>query len=162
MGLGFWERQEPRRVEFQARQDGSGPLDALQALDTTTPARCRYGVSTVLLRYLPGVAPMLMPSTWEQYRGDTGEIPCLLAWGYAGGGPGILNSEKGTRHRPLAGNRPGLFIFTTVSLAQQAGAGQQRVFIEGGARKGRIHAPKLEKPAGKRSKKVLTPESTTG
>jgi hypothetical protein len=33
-------------------------------------------------------------------------------------------------------------------LAQQAGAGQQRVFIGGGARKGRIHAPKLEKPAG--------------
>ena len=75
--------------------------------------------------------------------------PCLLAWGYAGGGPGILDSEKGARHRPpLARNRPGLFIFTTVSLAQQAGAGQEREFIGGGARKGRIHAPKLEKPAG--------------
>ena len=75
--------------------------------------------------------------------------------GVCWGGPGILNSEKGTRHRPLASNRPGLFIFTTVSLAQQAGAGQQRVFIGGGARKGRIHAPKPEKPAG--SKRSANP-----
>jgi hypothetical protein len=80
-----------------------GPLDALQALDTTpgpVSLRCLPGIAPVLLRYLPGVSPMLMPSTWEIHRGDTGDTPCLLAWGYAGGGPGILNSEKGTRHRP--------------------------------------------------------------
>ena len=58
------------------------------------------------------------------------------------------NLRKALTTAPLAGNRPGLFIFTTVSLAQQAGAGQQRVLIGGGARKGRIHAPKLEKSAG--------------
>jgi hypothetical protein len=42
-------------------------------------------------------------------------------------------------------------------LAQQAGAGQQRVFIGGGARKGRIHAPKLEKPAGEAFKESANP-----
>jgi hypothetical protein len=142
-----------------------GPLDALQALDPTpgpVSLGCLHSIAAVSPRYLPGVSPMLMASTWEKHRGDTGEIPCRLAWGGAGGGPGILNSEKGTRHRPLAGNRPGLFIFTTVSLAQPAGAGQQRVFIGSVARKGRIHAPKLEKPAEKRPKKALTPEFTTG
>src|ERR1035438_1248040 len=44
---------------------------------TPPPVRCRYGVSTVLLWYCYGIAPMLMPSTWEQHRGDTGEIPCV-------------------------------------------------------------------------------------
>jgi hypothetical protein len=130
------------------------------------PARCRYGVSTVLLRYCYGIAPMLMPSTWEQYRGDTVEIPCLHRACWLGGMLGVARGSsilrKALATAPLAGNRPGLFIFTTVSLAQPAGAGQQRVFIGGGARKGRIHAPKLEKPAGKRSKKALTPEFTMG
>jgi hypothetical protein len=70
--------------------------------------------------------------------------------------------RKALATAPLAGNQLGPFIFTTVSLAQQAGAGQQREGIGGGARKGRIHAPKLEKPAGKRPKKALTPESTRG
>ena len=79
-----------------------------------------------------------------------------------GAARGFSILRKALATAPLAGNRPGLFIFTTVSLAQQAGAGQQRVFIGGGARKGRIHAPKLEKPAGKRPKKALTPEPTTG
>jgi hypothetical protein len=120
----------------------------------------------VLLRYLPGVAPMLMASTWEQHRGDTGEIPGRYRAGWLGGMLGAARGfsilQKALATAPLAGNRPGLFIFTTVSLAQQAGAGQPRVFIGGGARKGRIHAPKLEKPAGKRSKKALTPESTKG
>ena len=137
------------------------------------PQASLHGISPVSPRYLPGISPVSprccshvdainMGATPGRYRGDTGHTPCRLAWGYAVGGPGILNSEKGTRHRPLAGNRPGLFIFTTVSLAQQAGAGQQRVFVGGGARKGRIHAPKLEKPAGKGPKKALTPEFTTG
>ena len=36
--------------------------------------------------------------------------------------------RKALATAPLAGNRPGLFIFPTVSLAQQAGAGQQRVY----------------------------------
>lgn len=146
-----------------------GPLDALQALDTTpgpVSLWCLHRIATVLLRYLPGVSPMLMPSTWEQHRGDTGEIPCLHRAGWLGGMLGAARGfsilRKALATAPLAGNRPGLFIFTTVSLAQQAGAGQQRVFIGGGARKGRIHAPKLEKPAGKRPKKALTPESTTG
>ena len=118
-------------------------------LDTT---RCRYGVSTVLLRYCYGVAPMLMPSTWEQHRGDTGEIPYIhrACWlgDMLGAARGFSILRKALTTGPLAGNRLGLFISTTVSLAQQAGAGQQRVFIGGGARKGRIHAPKLEKPAG--------------
>ena len=127
-----------------------------------SPRYC-YGIATVLLRYCSHVDAINMGATPVRYRGDTVPTPRLLAWGYAGGGPGILNSEKGTRHRPpLAGNRPGRFIFTMVSLAQPTGAGQQRVFIGGGARKGRIHAPKLEKSAGKRSKKALTPEPTTG
>src|SRR5664279_5536146 len=55
-----------------------GPLDALQALDTTpgpVSLWCPHRIATVLLRYLPGVAPMLMASTWEQHQGDTGEIP---------------------------------------------------------------------------------------
>jgi hypothetical protein len=109
---------------------------------------------------------MLMPSTWEKHRGDTGEIPRLHRVGWLGGMLGAARGfsilRKALATAPLAGHRPGLFIFTTVSLAQQAGAGQQRVFIGGGARKGRIHAPKLEKPAGKGPKKALTPESTTG
>ena len=61
---------------------------------------------------------------------------------------GVSILSKALATAPLAGNRPGLFIFITVSLAQQAGAGQQCVFIGGGARKGRIYAPKLKKPAG--------------
>jgi hypothetical protein len=107
-----------------------------------------------------------MASTWEQHRGNTGEIPgiyraCWLG-GMLGAARGFSILRKALTTGPLAGNRLGLFISTTVSLAQQAGAGQQRVFIGGGARKGRIHAPKLEKPAGKRPKKALTPESARG
>ena len=124
-------------------------------LDTThgpVSLGCLHGIAMVLLRYLPGVSPMLMPSTWEQHQGDTGAIPwryraCWLG-GMLGAARGFSILRKALATAPLAGNRPGLFIFTTVSLAQQAGAGQQRVFIRGGARKGRIFAPKLEKPAG--------------
>jgi hypothetical protein len=109
---------------------------------------------------------MLMPSTWEKHWGDTGEIPGIHRAGWLGGMLGAARGfsilRKALATAPLAGNRPGRFIFTTVSLAQPAGAGQQRVFIGGGARKGRIHAPKLEKSAGKRSKKALTPEFTMG
>jgi hypothetical protein len=93
-----------------------------------------------------------MGATPVRYRRDTGEIPCIhrACWlgGMLGAARGFSILRKALATAPLAGNRPGLFIFTTVSLAQQAGAGQQRVFIGGGARKGRIHAPKLEKPAG--------------
>ena len=74
-----------------------------------------------------------------------------------GAARGFLILRKALATAPLAGNRPSLFIFTTVSLAQQAGAGQQRVFIGGGARKGRIHASELEKPAGKRPKESANP-----
>jgi hypothetical protein len=166
-------------VEFQARQDGSAPwlpsrldttpspvsLWCLHGIATVLLRYC-YGIATVLLRYCYGIAPMLMPSTWEQHRGDTGEIPCIhrACWlgGMLGAARGFSILRKALATAPLAGNRPGLFIFTTVSLAQQAGAGQQCVFIGSGARKGRIHAPKLEKPAGKRSKKALSPEFTTG
>ena len=94
------------------------------------------------------------------------EIPCLHRAGWLGGRLGAARGfsilSKALATAPLAGNRPGLFIFTTLSLAQQVGAGQPRVFIGGGARKGLIHASKLEKPAGKRPKKALTHESTTG
>src|ERR1035437_7020376 len=72
-----------------------GPLDALQALDTTpgpVSLGCLHGIATVLLRYFPGVAPMLMPSTWEQHRGDTGEIPCLHRAGWLGG---MLGAARG-------------------------------------------------------------------
>src|SRR5664280_450915 len=93
-----------------------------------SPQYC-YGISPVSPRCYSHVDAINMGVTPGRYRGDTGPTPRRLAWGYAGGGPRILNSEKSTRHRPLAGNRPGRFIFTTVSLAQQAGAGQQRVFI---------------------------------
>ena len=79
-----------------------------------------------------------------------------------GAARGFSILRKALATAPLAGNRPALFIFTTVSLAQRAGAGQQRVLIGGGARKGRIHAPELEKPTEKRPKKALTPEFTTG
>jgi hypothetical protein len=107
-----------------------------------------------------------MPSTWEKHRGDAGEIPGRYRAGWLGGMLGAARGfsilRKALATAPLAGNRPGRFVFTTVSLAQQAGAGQQRVFIGGGARKGRIHAPKFEKPAGKRPKKALTPEFTMG
>ena len=156
-------------MEVPSASGWVGPLDALQALDTTpgpVSLGCLHRIAMVLLRYLPGVAPMLMASTWEQHRGDTVEIPCIhrACWlgGMLGAARGFSILRKALATAPLAGNRPGLFIFTTVSLAQQAGAGQQRVFIGGGARKGRIHAPKLEKPAEKRSKKALTPEFTTG
>ena len=141
-------------MEFQARQDGSAPWMPSR-LDTTpgpVSLGCLHGIATVLLRCIPGVSPMLMPSTWEQHRGDTVEIPWIhrACWlgGMLGAARGFSILRKALATAPLAGNRPGLFIFTTVSLAQQAGAGQQRVFIGGGARKGRIHAPKLEKPAG--------------
>ena len=141
-------------MEFQARQDGSAPW-VPSRLDTTpgpVSLRCLHGIATVLLRYIPGVSPMLMASTWEIHRGYTGDIPCVhrACWlgGMLGAARGFSILRKALATAPLAGSRPGLFIFTTVSLAQQAGAGQQGVFIGGGARKGRIHAPKLEKPAG--------------
>jgi len=72
-----------------------GPLDALQALDTTpgpVSLGCLHRIATVLLRYLPGVAPMLMASTWEQHRGDTGEIPGLHRAGWLGG---MLGAARG-------------------------------------------------------------------
>ena len=142
---------------------------ALQALDTTpgpVSRWCLHSIATAVLRQCYGSAPMLMPSTWEQHRGDTGEIPCVhrACWlgGMLGAARGFSILRKALATAPLAGNRPGLLIFTTVSLAQQAGAGQQRVLIGGGARKGRIQAPKLEKSAGWCSKKALTPESAMG
>jgi hypothetical protein len=64
-----------------------GPLDALQALDTTpgpVSLRCLPGIAPVLLRYLPGVSPMLMPSTWEIHRGDAGEILGIHRAGWLG------------------------------------------------------------------------------
>ena len=71
----------------------------------------RPGVARVSPRYCPGMAAVSprrfshvdainMGETPGRYRGGTREIPGRLAWGYAGGGPGILNSEQGTRHRP--------------------------------------------------------------
>src|SRR5664279_4026213 len=107
-------------------------------LDTTpgpVSLGCLHGISTVLLRHCYGVAPMLMPSTWEQHRGDTGEIPgryhaCWLG-GMLGVARGFSILSKALATAPFASNRPALFIFTTVSLPQQAGAGPQRVFIEG-------------------------------
>src|ERR1035437_5020643 len=141
-----------------------GPLGALQALDTTpgpVSLGCLHRIATVLLRYLPGGAPLLMPSTRGQNRGDTGEIPCLhrVCWlgGMLGAARGFSILRKALATAPLAGNRPGLFIFTMVSLAQQAGAGQ---VYRGRGSKRSYSRPKLEKPAGKRSKKALTPEST--
>src|ERR1035437_10239053 len=72
-----------------------GPLDALQALDTTpgpVSLGCLHRIAAVLLRYLPGVAPLLMPSTWEQHRGDTGGIPCPHPAGWLGG---MLGAARG-------------------------------------------------------------------
>ena len=95
-----------------------------------SPAYC-YGIATVLLRCCYGVSPMLMPSTWEIHRGDTVEIPCLHRAGWLGGRLGAARGfsilRKALATAPLAGNRPGFLILTTVSLAQQAGAGQPRV-----------------------------------
>ena len=86
-----------------------------------------------------------MKALWRKGAAHFG----LLAWGsLLEAARGFSNLRKALATAPLAGNRPGLCIFTMVSLAQQAGAGQQRMFIGGGARKGRIHAPKLEEPAG--------------
>jgi hypothetical protein len=124
-----------------------GPLDALQIRHPPRP-----GVARVSPRYCYGSAPMLMASAWEQHQGDTVAIPwryraCWLG-GMLGAARGFSILRKALATAPLAGNRPGLFIFTTVSLAQQAGAGQQRVLIGGGARKGRIHAPSLKSPLG--------------
>ena len=117
-------------MEFQARQDGSAPWMP-SSLDTTpgpVSLWCLHGIATVLLRQCYGIAPMLMPSTWEQHRGDTVEIPCIhrACWlgGVLGAARGFLILRKALATAPLAGNRPGLFIFTTVSLAQRAGAGQ--------------------------------------
>src|ERR1035437_9149762 len=72
-----------------------GPLDALQALDTTpgpVSPGCLHGIAPVWLRYLPGVAPMLMPSTWEKHRGDTGEAPGRYRAGWLGG---MLGAARG-------------------------------------------------------------------
>jgi hypothetical protein len=63
------------------------------------------------------------------------EIPCIhrACWlgGVLGAARGFLILRKALATAPLAGNRPGLIIFTTVSLAQQAGAGQQRDVYRG-------------------------------
>ena len=64
------------------------------------------------------------------------------AWGFS-----ILRKALATA--PLAGNRPGLFIFATVSLAQQAGAGQQRASLSGaGLEKVVVMPPSLKSPRG--------------
>src|SRR5664279_3933456 len=83
-----------------------GPLDALQSrhhprpgVATVSPRYC-YGIATALLRCISHVDAINMGDTPVRYRRDTVYTPCLLAWGYAGGGPRILNSAKGTRHRP--------------------------------------------------------------
>ena len=83
-----------------------GPLGAFQArhhprsgVATVSPRYC-YGIATVYPRCISHVDAINMGDTPGIYRGYTVHTPCLLAWGYAGGGPGILNSEKGTRHSP--------------------------------------------------------------
>ena len=106
-----------------------GPLDALQARHHPRPGVARvsprycYGIATVSPRCCSHVDGINMGATPGRYRGDTVEIPCLLAWGsLPGAAPGFSMLRKVLATAPLAGNRPGLFIFTTVSLAQQAGA----------------------------------------
>jgi hypothetical protein len=83
-----------------------GPLDAFQARLHPRPGVARvspryyYGIATVYPRCISHVDAINMGDTPGIYRGYTVHTPCLKAWGCAGGDPGILNSEKGTRHRP--------------------------------------------------------------
>src|ERR1039457_907768 len=91
--------------------------------------RCLHGIATVLLGCCSHVDAINMGATPVRYRGDTVRTPCLLAWGsMLGAARGFTILRKALATAPLAGDRPGHFIFTTVSLAQQAGAGQQPVF----------------------------------
>ena len=99
-------------MEFQAPQDGAAPWMPSR-LDTTpgpVSLGCLYGIARVLLGYCSGIAPMLMPSTWEQHRGDTGEIPCIHrpCWlgGMLGAARGFSILRKALATAPLAGNRP--------------------------------------------------------
>ena len=101
-----------------------GPLDALQARHHPRP-----GVARVSPRYcygiarITGVTPMLMRinmgATPVRYRRDTVQIPCLLAWGYAGG--------KG--HQPRSG--AGKEEFNKRAAVSRLGAGRGPGFRAG-------------------------------
>jgi hypothetical protein len=99
-----------------------GPLDALQALDTTpgpVSLGCLNGIATVVLRYCYGSAPMLMPSTWEHYRGDTVEIPCLHRACWLGG---MLGAARGFSilRKALATAPPSQVIGVTSSFSPRS------------------------------------------
>jgi hypothetical protein len=65
---------------------------AAPSIPPSQQARCMHGISPVSLRYLPGVAPMLMASTWEHYRSNTVAIP----WRHPSDtGPGVVSSLEG-------------------------------------------------------------------
>ena len=64
-----WSSKRVRRGRPPGCPPGSTPPPGRVSL------RCLPGIAAVLLRYCCGIAPMLMPSTWEQHRGYTGEIP---------------------------------------------------------------------------------------
>lgn len=56
------------------------------------PQASIHGVGTVSHRYLTGVAPMLMPSTWEQHPSNT---VAILGKHPSDTGPGVVSSLEG-------------------------------------------------------------------
>jgi hypothetical protein len=89
-----------------------GPPGCPPGLDTTPGPVSLWrlpSIAPVSPRYLPGVSPMLMTSTWEKHRGDTGEIPRLHRAGWLGGMLGAARGfsilRKALATAPLAGNR---------------------------------------------------------
>jgi len=120
-------------------------------------ARYCYGIATVLLRQCYGSATVVLPCWCHQHGSNTGEIPERYRGDTVPAGLGVcwgrpVDSQFWERHSPPPPSQViGLassFSPRSAWRSRRAGAGQQPVFIGGGARKGRIHAPKLEKPAG--------------
>ena len=146
--------QSPAGWSSQARQDGSAPWMPSR-LDTTpgpVSLGCLHGIAKVLLRYLPGVSPMLMPSTWEQHASNTVAIPCIhrACWlgGMLGAARGCPILRKALATAPLAGNRPGLFIFTTSAWRSRRGPASNACLSGAGLAKVVFMPPSLKSRRG--------------
>ena len=97
-------------------------------LDTTpgpVSLGCLHGIAPVLLGCCSHVDAINMGAIPVRYRIDTGEIPGVHRACWLGGMLGAAQEfsilRKALATAPLAGNRPGLFIFTTSAWGSRPG-----------------------------------------